>query len=94
MVESTSIPGLPAAPGGAPNHYLAPDYDTLVDSPIVAGNPTVHAFTIDGKPHQLVNINEGGSFDGAGRRATSSASSSRASPSGARCRTKSTCSST
>ena len=34
-----SITGLPSAPDAAPHHYLAPDYDTLVDSPIVAGNP-------------------------------------------------------
>ena len=59
-----SVTGLPAAPGGAPNHYLAADYDALVDSPIVAGNPTIHTFNVDGKPHHLVNIGEGGSFDG------------------------------
>ena len=28
---------MPAAPDGRPNHYRAEDYDTLVDSPIVAG---------------------------------------------------------
>ena len=61
----TSVTGLPAAPGGAPHHYLAPDYDTLVDSPIVAGNPAIHTFTVDGKPHHLVNVGEAGVFDGA-----------------------------
>ena len=49
-----SVSALPNAPGGAPNHYLAADYDTLVDSPIVAGNPAIHTFTVDGKPHHLV----------------------------------------
>ncbi len=39
-----------------PNHYRAADYDELVDSPIVAGNPAVHQFTVDGKPHALVNV--------------------------------------
>ena len=60
-----SITGMPNAPDAAPNHYLAPDYDTLVDSPIVAGNPTVHRFVVDGKPHLLVDVGEGGVFDGA-----------------------------
>ncbi len=47
-----------------PHHYRAPDYDTLVDSPIVAGNPTVHQFEIDGVPHYLVTEGEGGVWDG------------------------------
>ena len=48
----------------AANHYRAPDYDTLVDSPIVAGNPAVYHFDVDGIPHYLVNIGEGGVWDG------------------------------
>jgi predicted metalloprotease with PDZ domain len=60
-----SYSGMPNAPGGNPNHYVAADYDMLVDSPIVAGNPTVHTFTVDGKPHHLVNVGEAGVFDGA-----------------------------
>jgi predicted metalloprotease with PDZ domain len=60
----TSVTGMPGAPDGAPNHYRAPDYDTLVDSPIVAGNPAIHQFTVDGKAHLLVDIGEGGVFDG------------------------------
>jgi predicted metalloprotease with PDZ domain len=59
-----SITGLPAAADGAANHYLAPDYDTLVDSPIVAGNPAVYEFEVDGKKHYLVNQGEGGIWDG------------------------------
>ncbi len=61
----TSVSAMAEAPGGAPNHYRAPDYDTLVDSPIVAGNPAIHRFTVDGKPHLLVDVGEGGVFDGA-----------------------------
>jgi len=61
----TSVTGMPAARDGQPNHYLAPDFDTLVDSPIVAGNPSVHEFTVAGKPHLLVDVSEGGVFDGA-----------------------------
>jgi predicted metalloprotease with PDZ domain len=65
---TTSITGMPAAPDGAPNHYRAPDFDTLVDCPIVAGNPVVHAFTAAGKPHLLVDVATGAAdavFDGA-----------------------------
>ena len=59
----TSISGL--AEGSQPNRYLAPDYDTLVDSPILAGNPAVYRFDIDGIPHYLVNEGEDGVWDGA-----------------------------
>ncbi|HVD91623.1 MAG TPA: PDZ domain-containing protein [Vicinamibacterales bacterium] len=61
----TSITGMPDAPGGGPNHYLAPDFDTLVDSPIVAGTLAIHRFTVSGKPHFLVDVSEAGVFDGA-----------------------------
>lgn len=47
------------------HHYTAPDFDTLVDSPILVGNPAVYEFTVDGKPHYLVNQGEAGVFDGA-----------------------------
>ena len=60
----TSVTGMPDAPDGAAHHYRAPDYDTLVDCPIVAGNPAIHRFTVDGKPHLLVDVGEGGVFDG------------------------------
>lgn len=52
----TSITGLPEA--NQPHEYIAPDYDTLVDSPILAGNPALHTFDIDGIPHFLVNQGE------------------------------------
>ena len=55
---NASVTPLPAAPGGAPHHYVAPDYDTLVDSPIVAGNPAVHEFEVRRQPHALVNVGE------------------------------------
>lgn len=59
-----SMTGLPALAGGE-HRYRAPDFDTLVDSPIVVGNPAVYEFTVDGTPHYLVNIGEAGVFDGA-----------------------------
>ena len=60
----SSMTGLPNAAGGAPHHYVAADFDTLVDSPIVAGNPAIHEFTVQGKPHYLANVGEGGVWDG------------------------------
>ena len=59
-----SITGLAPLPGGE-HRYVAADYDTLVDSPILIGNPAVYQFTIDGKPHYLANEGEAGIFDGA-----------------------------
>ena len=59
-----SVTALDPAADGRPNHYLAPDYDTLVDSPIVAGDPVVHEFEVDGSKHFLVDVGDVGSFDG------------------------------
>jgi len=59
-----SMTGLPEMAGG-PHRYRAADYDTLVDSPILIGNPAVHAFAVDNIRHYLVNIGEDGVFDGA-----------------------------
>ncbi len=59
-----SMTGLAEVPGTA-HQYRAPDFDTLVDSPILLGNPAVYEFTVDGKKHYLVNEGEAGVFDGA-----------------------------
>jgi predicted metalloprotease with PDZ domain len=59
-----SATALPPAPDRLPNHYRAPDYDTLVDSPIVAGNPVVHEFAVEGSRHFLVDLGDVGSWDG------------------------------
>jgi predicted metalloprotease with PDZ domain len=59
---SRSLSGLQVV---EPNHFRAADYDELVDSPIVAGNPAVHEFTVDGKPHYLVNIGDESFWDAA-----------------------------
>jgi predicted metalloprotease with PDZ domain len=48
----------------SPHRYVAPDYDALVDSPIVAGNPEIRQFEIDGVPHYLVTQGGDGVFDG------------------------------
>jgi predicted metalloprotease with PDZ domain len=59
----TSMTSLTALAGS--HRYRAVDYDELVDSPIVVGNPAVYEFSVDGKKHVLVNIGEAGVFDGA-----------------------------
>lgn len=43
-----SASGLDPAPDRQPHHYRAADFDTLVDSPIVAGDLTLREFTVDG----------------------------------------------
>lgn len=58
-----AITALPET-AGAPLHFSAPTYDVLVDSPIVIGNPSVHDFLVDGKPHRLANEGDAGTFDG------------------------------
>jgi predicted metalloprotease with PDZ domain len=57
----TTITGLPEA---GPNCWLAEDYDALVDSPILCGNPAVYRFDVDGIPHFLANEGERGVWDG------------------------------
>lgn len=39
---------------GAANTFRAPDFDTIVDSPIIIGNPVTRSFTVDGKSHTVV----------------------------------------
>ena len=59
-----AMTGLEEIPGVV-HQFYAQDFDTLVDSPILLGNPTVHSFIVDGKPHYLVNEGEVDLFDGA-----------------------------
>jgi predicted metalloprotease with PDZ domain len=49
---------------GAAQTFRAEDFDTLVDSPIVAGNPVTHSFVVDGKTHTLVLEGDLSFFDG------------------------------
>lgn len=50
--------------GLQPHVFIADDYDTLVDSPMLCGNPAIYEFAVDGVPHFLVNEGEGGVWDG------------------------------
>ena len=57
--SATSLVG-----GDSPHQFVASDYHELVDSPIVAGALTIYPFDVAGVPHQLVNINERGFWEG------------------------------
>ncbi|MBI4886366.1 MAG: M61 family metallopeptidase [Acidobacteria bacterium] len=57
-----SVTGLPELAGGA-HRYRAPDFDTLVDSPILVGNPSVREFSVEGTRHALATIGNTGMLD-------------------------------
>jgi predicted metalloprotease with PDZ domain len=59
-----SMTGLDPAPDGKPHHYRAADYDTLVDSPILAGNLAVTEFDVAGSKHFVVAGGETAQWDG------------------------------
>ncbi len=62
--EWTAMTALDSKPEGERWHYRAPDYETLVDSPILAGLLSVHRFAVDGRVHYLVDAGEAGAWDG------------------------------
>lgn len=59
-----AMTALDAAPDGVPNHYRAPDFDTLVDSPILAGDLDVREFEVDGSKHYVVAGGDRRDWDG------------------------------
>lgn len=59
-----SVTGLDAAPGGKANHYRAADFDTLVDTPIVIGDPDTREFEVDGSKHVVANVGDFTDWDG------------------------------
>ena len=60
-----AMTALDPAPDGLPHHFRAADYDTLVDSPIVAGALDVHEFLSHGSRHLLVDAGRPAGWDGA-----------------------------
>ena len=56
--------GLPTKPEAPCNHYVANDFDTLVDAPIIIGTPTVRTFVVDGRRHDLVAVGDQINWDG------------------------------
>jgi len=59
--KGSATPLTPVA--GQSHTYRAEDFDTLVDSPIIAGNPVVKTFDVDGKRHHLVLEGDPSLFD-------------------------------
>ncbi|MGH9409306.1 MAG: hypothetical protein ACRD1V_07610, partial [Vicinamibacterales bacterium] len=52
-----SMTSLDTAPGGQPNDYVAPDYDVLADSPILAGaDLSTTEFTVEGIKHYWTSL--------------------------------------
>lgn len=44
--------------------FVAEDFDELVDSPILCGNPNIYSFKVGNREHLLVSIGEGEIWDG------------------------------
>ena len=42
---------------------MSPDFDTLVDSPLLIGNPELHEFEVDKTPHVLANLGGDGIWE-------------------------------
>lgn len=60
-----AMTGLDVVAGSKPHHFQAPDYEALVDSPILAGKLVVHQFEVAGKKHFVVGAGDYASWDGA-----------------------------
>jgi predicted metalloprotease with PDZ domain len=60
-----SATGLDPTPDGKAHSYRAPDYDTLVDSPIAAGKIAVTSFDVEGSTIYLAAFGDTTAWDGA-----------------------------
>ena len=58
-----AICSLPSVDGDK-QAFIAEDFDELVDSPILCGNPNIYPFKIGEREHLLVSIGEGDIWDG------------------------------
>jgi predicted metalloprotease with PDZ domain len=54
--KSVQTPLVPVA--GSANTFRADDFDTVVDSPIIVGNPLTREFIVDGKRHVIVFVGD------------------------------------
>jgi predicted metalloprotease with PDZ domain len=59
--KGVATPLLPAQ--GRTNTFVAEDFDTIVDSPIIIGNPVIREFQVAGKRHYLVLEGDPSLFD-------------------------------
>lgn len=55
--------GLTPHPSGEAHRFRAPDYDTLVDCPVVLGTFDIRSFEVEGVPHFLVSHGGAGLWD-------------------------------
>lgn len=58
-----AMTGMDDAPDHQPDHFRAADYETLVDSPILAGDLVVREFVVDGKKHYVVGAGDTAGWD-------------------------------
>jgi predicted metalloprotease with PDZ domain len=58
-----AMTGLDEAPDRTPNHFRADDYETLVDSPILAGDLGVREFDVAGRKHYVVSAGDVAGWD-------------------------------
>lgn len=63
-VAASPLSPLPGGGHSGEHAYRAEDFDTLVDSPIYAGNARTYPFEVAGRPHLLVNEGEDAVWDG------------------------------
>jgi predicted metalloprotease with PDZ domain len=61
---TAAMTGLDDAPRGRPNQFRAADYETLVDSPIVAGKLGIRTFDVAGKKHVVASAGDSDGWDG------------------------------
>lgn len=60
---SGAVTGLDDVGDGQANHFRASDYEALVDSPILAGNPVVREFRVGDVPHHIAAVGEVDGWD-------------------------------
>ena len=60
----TAMTALPRPDRADRRRFRAPSYETLVDSPILAGRLSIHEFGVSGSEHLLVDAGDLGTWDG------------------------------
>lgn len=60
-----AVTPLPNLENGKGNQFRARDFDHVVDSPILVGNPSVYPFNVNGIEHYLVNLGDDQAWNGA-----------------------------
>lgn len=62
---SHALTALPTVAGSEAYHYRAADFDTLLDSPILIGNPELYHFTVAEREHTVAAVGQRRDWDGA-----------------------------